>query len=554
MGASDELVFLPLGGSGEIGMNLNLYGFGPESGRKWLMVDLGVTFGDESTPGVDLICPDPEYIEEFRDDILALLLTHAHEDHIGAVALLWPRFRCPIYATAFTAAMARRKFEEAGIEDAPIHVIGQGARLDFGPFAIEYVTLTHSIPEPNGIAIRTPLGAVLHTGDWKIDPSPTLGPETDIATIRKLGDDGLLAMVCDSTNVFSPGESGSELKVRENLIELVGELKGRVAVTTFASNVARVQSALMAASANGRHAVLVGRSMHRIVECAREAGVLKADANIVSADDAGYLPPDNVLYLCTGSQGEPRAALTRIANGDHHQLTLERGDTVIYSSRIIPGNERGIFAVQNILAEKGVRIITERDHFVHVSGHPCRDELRMMYEWARPQIAVPVHGEARHLAEHARYARELGAREAIAARNGEMIRLAPAPAKVIDEVPSGRLYLDGNYLTREGDGALRDRKRMAYGGHLVICIALDDSDNLAGAVEAKLVGAPMILTEDGDPLIRAIEEAVESAVESLPRRRRDEDSVREAARRAGRRLARDYWGKKPETSVIVMRV
>jgi len=375
----DELVFLPLGGAGEIGMNLNAYGFGPEGARQWIIVDIGVTFGNADTPGVELILPDPEYLE--NEDILAIVLTHAHEDHIGAIAWLWPRFKVPVYATPFTAALVREKLKERGLLNAvQLHVVELNAALQLGPFALQLVTLTHSIPEPNGLAIRTPLGAIWHTGDWKIDADPLIGATTDEAALRALGDEGVLAMVCDSTNVFVEGESGSEAGVRESLIELVKGKRGKVAITAFASNVARIETAIMAAEASGRSVCLVGRSMHKIVRAAQSVGLLQNAPAFIDEEDAGYLPPEAVLYLCTGSQGEPRAALSRIAAGTHRNVTLGKGDTVIFSSRMIPGNEAAIHALYEQLGARDVEVITANDAHTHVSGHPARDELRQMYQ------------------------------------------------------------------------------------------------------------------------------------------------------------------------------
>ncbi|MEM9750135.1 MAG: ribonuclease J [Pseudomonadota bacterium] len=550
----DELVFLPLGGSGEIGMNLNLYGYGPADDRQWVMVDLGVTFGDPSAPGIELTCPDPTFIEGERANLIAIVLTHAHEDHIGAVAHLWPRFKVPIYATAFTAALLRRKFEEANITNPPIHVVDLGAHLTLGPFDITYITLTHSIPEPNALAIRTPLGTVLHTGDWKIDPDPLIGDLTDDAALRALGDDGLLAMVCDSTNVFSPGEAGSEAKVREHLTKLISEQTGRVAVATFASNVARVQTVCVAAQKNDRHVALVGRSMHRIVEAAQEVGVLSRNLNIIDMDEAGFLPPENVLFLCTGSQGEPRAALSRIASGSHRDVSLGEGDSVIFSSRVIPGNEREIFALQNAFSEQGVKVITERDRFIHVSGHPCRDELKRMYEWARPRIAVPVHGEARHIAEHVTYAKSLGVAEAIAPYNGSVVRLAPGEAAIVDEVPSGRIHLDGRVLSPAGDIALRDRRRLSQNGHVAVALVLDEKDQLAAPVEVRAMGAPASLIDDGEPVAHIAEDAIEDAIDRMPKSKRSQSAIEEAARRTARGTYYRLWGKKPEATVLIARL
>lgn len=553
--SNDELVFLPLGGSGEIGMNLNLYGYGPETERKWIMVDLGVTFGDDRTPGVDLIMPDPGFIAERRQDLLAIVLTHAHEDHIGAVAHLWPRFRCPVYATPFTATLVRAKLIEAGIEDeVPMHIIPLGHRFDLGPFNIELVTLTHSIAEPNALAIRTPLGLVMHTGDWKIDPNPVVGEDMDMKRLEEIGDEGVLAIVCDSTNVFSPGTSGSEADVAASLIELIKPMTGRVAVTTFASNVARLESIARAAEACDRHVVLAGRAMFRITSAARDAGYLKGLQPFLTEHDAGYLPPEKVLFCCTGSQGEPRAALARIATGTHPNIVLEEDDTVIFSSRVIPGNETSIFELQNLLAQRGIHVITEKDHFVHVSGHPCRDELAQMYQWIRPRISVPVHGEARHLAEHAYFARELQVPEQVVIRNGLMVRLAPGLAEIIDEAPSGRLYLDGDVLTDADEGAVRARRQLAVAGSVFVSVVLNGEGRVMGDPQVRLIGLPEEDSE-GDLFENIALDALDSALEKLPlKRRSDDDTVAELLRRAVRSGLRREWGKKPIVEVAVTRI
>jgi len=552
--AQDELVFLPLGGSGEIGMNMNLYGLGPPHARQWIMIDCGVMFGDLTTPGVDLICPDPGYILEEKENLLGLLLTHGHEDHIGAVALLAPDLDCPVYATPFTANLVQRKLDEKGAGNVDLRIIDMSAHLSLGPFDLEYVTLTHSIPEPSGVIIRTGLGAVLHTGDWKIDPDPTLGPKVDSSAIKALGDDGLLAMVCDSTNVLSEGTSGSEARVRETLIEVIGAQKGRVAVTTFASNVSRVVSICQAAKACDRSVCLLGRSMLRIVDAARDVGLLPDGLKFAEPKDAGFLPREHVLYLCTGSQGESRAALARIANDEHRDLTLSAGDTVIFSSKIIPGNERGIYNLQNDLVDLGVKVITEKDAFIHVSGHPCRDELRQMYEWARPQYAVPVHGEARHLEEHAKFARTLGAEHSIAPRNGDLIRLAPGRPEIIDEVPSGRLLLDGDMMMPEGAAPMRQRRKLGFAGAVTLSLVIDGSGQLAAPAAAAIVGAPEV-TPAGDDMLDLVEEAVEKAVMDLPKNKRGDDgAVDIAARRAVRSLMSSVWGKRPLVAVLIQRV
>ncbi len=551
--AKDELVFLPLGGSGEIGMNMNLYGFGPSHARKWIMIDCGVMFGDLSTPGVEIICADPTFILEEKENLLALILTHGHEDHIGAVGLLAPDFECPVYATAFTAKLVESKLEERGAK-IDMRVIDLGARLTIGPFDIEFVTLTHSIPEPNGVIIRTPLGVVLHTGDWKIDPEPTLGPVTDSSTLRAIGDEGVLAMVCDSTNVLSSGESGSEMRVKESLTRIIARQKGRVAVTTFASNVSRLVSICEAAKAADRSVCLLGRSMLRLIGAARDVGILPDGVKFVEPQAAGFLPREHVLYLCTGSQGEPRAALARIARDDHRDLTLAEGDTVIFSSKIIPGNEREIFTLINDLVELGVKIITEKDEFTHVSGHPNRDELKMMYEWVRPKYSIPVHGEARHLETHADFAMTLGVEDAISPRNGDLIRLAPGRPAVIDEVPAGRWLLDGNIMTPDGAGPMRERRKLSHSGLVTVAMAIDEHGGLAAPPAVSIIGAPREapgIDDIGD----VIAERTEAAFLSLAKvKRQDDGAVELAATRAVRNEMTAIWGKRPGVAIIVQRV
>ncbi|MBE9558842.1 MAG: ribonuclease J [Proteobacteria bacterium] len=546
----EDLVFLPLGGAGEIGMNLNLYGHD----GKWLMVDLGITFGDDSTPGVEVIMPDPSFIVERKKDIAGLVLTHAHEDHLGAVHWLWPQLECPIYATPFTASVLRRKLAEVGLEKAArITEVPMSGQFDVGPFGIELITLTHSIPEPNAVVIRTRAGTVLHTGDWKLDPDPVVGSSTDEAALMRVGDEGVLAMVCDSTNVLVPGTSGSEADVRDNLIELVGTIENRVAVASFASNVARLDSVCRAAQANGRRVALVGRSMTRIVEAAQENGYLKGLPAFIAASEVNYLPRNEVLLLCTGSQGEPRSALARIADNDHPDVTLDAGDTVIFSSREIPGNERSIGRLLNKLASQGIDIITARDKHVHVSGHPARDELIQMYQWIRPKIAVPVHGEARHLIAHAELARECQVPEPVGARNGYVVRLAPGRATVVDEVSHGRVAVDGNRLIPMESSALRDRRRAAWNGSAVVTVVVDRDGRVKGT---PMVAVNGVFDQDVEPEIaHEVEDAVLAAVEDLPKARaRDDAQAREAARLAVRRSIRALCGKKPMIDVHLVRV
>jgi ribonuclease J len=555
--SQDELVFLPLGGSNEIGMNFNLYGFGPAHARKWIIVDVGVTFGDQTTPGVEIILPDPTFIEEHADDIIAIVLTHAHEDHIGAMGWLWPRLRAPIYATPFTAFLLREKMRDAGcLKEAKITEVAMGGSIDLGPFQVTFVTLTHSIPEPNGLAIRTPLGTILHTGDWKIDPDPILGAPTDISALTALGDEGVLAMVCDSTNVFVDGHAGSEADVRIAMTRLISGLKGKVAVACFASNVARMHTVIKAAQMADRRVCLVGRSMHRMAAAAKHVGMFNDIAPFVSDAEAGFFPEDKILYLCTGSQGEARAALFRIADGTHQHVSFGPGDHCIFSSRVIPGNEIPIRNLQNKLSGAGVRLYTERDHpGIHVSGHPCRDELKQMYQWARPQIAVPTHGERRHLLEHVAFAKDLQVPQAIAPRNGDMVRLAPGRAEIIDEVPAGRLYVDGGVVTPENGDALRERRHAAFNGVISVAIALNERGKILSGPQVRGLGLP----GDADySLDDALDDIAIAAEESLRRLKgddlQDDDLVEANISRAVKKAAHRIWKRRPLVETTVLRV
>ncbi|MFZ4603209.1 MAG: ribonuclease J [Caulobacterales bacterium] len=555
--SDDELVFLPLGGANEIGMNLNAYGYGPPENRQWIIVDIGVTFGGSDQPGVDIILPDPSYMVSEREGLLAIVLTHAHEDHIGAIAWLWPKLKVPVYATPFTAALVREKLREKGLlQKVKITEIPLKGSLELGPFDLEFVTLTHSIPEPNGIAIRTPLGLIWHTGDWKIDPDPIIGETTDDARVRALGEDGVLAMVCDSTNVFVEGSAGSESSVREGLETLIRECKGKVAVTAFASNVARLDSTIRAAHACGRSVCLVGRSMHKIVGAAMSVGILKDVPPFVTEEESGYLPPESILYLCTGSQGEERAALSRIASNAHRHVTLGRGDAVIFSSRVIPGNEKSIYALYDQLVGREVRVITDRDAHVHVSGHPCREELRQMYQWARPTIAVPVHGERRHILEHAAFAQSMQVPQTVTPRNGDLIRLAPGPAAVIDEVPAGRLYVDGDVMIDSDDEAMRDRKRLGSEGQLTISFAVSAKKHtIVSGPDVRVRGLSL---GDDDALEAALDDlaaAAEAAYHRLSSAERKDDEAAEAAVvRAVRKAAEKVWGKRPFVDAVILTV
>ena len=550
MTPKDELIFLPLGGAGEIGMNLNLYG----CRGKWLMLDLGVTFADEAAAGLDVLMPDPAFIEERRADLLGIIITHAHEDHLGAVPDLWPRLRCPVYATPFAASVLRRKLNEAGIaDDVPIIEVPLGGKLSLPPFELEFVTMTHSIPEPNAVAIRTPFGTVMHTGDWKIDPEPLIGEVTDEAALRRIGGEGVLAMICDSTNVFVEGESGSESDVRDALAALIRQRKAMVAVTCFASNLARVESIAVAAVAADRHPVLVGRALHRMVGAAKDNGYLLDFPPTVSERDAGWLPREKVCLICTGSQGEPRAALARLAQGENRDIALQPGDSVIFSSRVIPGNEKSIGRIQNLLAQRGVEIVTDRDASIHVSGHPARDELVRLYQWVRPQVAVPVHGEYRHLVEHAALARTCQVPTSIVAPNGSLVRLAPGPAEIIGNVPAGRLARDGTRIVPMDGEGLRERRKMLWNGAAVATVVLDGRGQLAVPATLTVHGL------DDDATVAeahdAAVEAIKTAIQDLSRAdTRDDGQVAEAARRAIRRVYKMRFDKKPVTDVHVVRL
>ncbi|MFT3996916.1 MAG: ribonuclease J [Asticcacaulis sp.] len=550
----DELVFLPLGGSNEIGMNLNAYGFGPEHNRKWILVDVGVTFGDLTTPGIEVIVPDPRFLE--GEDILGVILTHAHEDHIGALGWLWDKIKAPLYATPFTAFLIREKLREAGVDDYNLTEVPLGGKVTLGPFEVDYITITHSIPEPNGLSIKTPLGTVLHTGDWKIDPDPITGKPTDVSRIVALGDEGVLAMVCDSTNVFVDGQAGSEADVKVALEAVIRGLTGRVAVACFASNVARMDSVIRSAEACGRSVCLVGRSMHRMSAAAKSVGLMKGIQEFVSEAEAAKMKDTEVLYLCTGSQGEPRAALSRIADGNHPLVRLGAGDSCVFSSRVIPGNEIGIRSLQNRLSDLGVEIHTEKDHpGIHVSGHPCRDELKQMYEWARPKIAVPTHGERRHLQKHAALAAEIGVPEQVVLRNGDMVRLAPGKPEIIDEVPSGRLFVDGGMLVPEASDALRERRHAAHNGMLFVSFALDRKNQLASYVDVRGLG---LAFEDEDSISEQLEklcDIAEKAVQKLSREEREDDqTVETAVARVLKKAAQNVWDRRPIVETIILRL
>jgi ribonuclease J len=553
---ADELTFAPLGGVGEIGMNLSIYGLGNRHQRSWLAVDLGVSFGDEEhLPGIDLIMPDTFFLEQQRQNLVGLVLTHAHEDHFGAIIDLWPRLKCPIYATRFSAALFEAKCEaERDRPKIPVTVVPSGGRVDIGPFNVEFIPVAHSIPESHALAIHTEVGTVLHTGDWKIDPTPIIGPPTDERRLRELGDAGLMALVGDSTNAVRDGRSPSETEVAKSIAGLVKSAKGRVAVTTFASNVGRIKAVADAAKAAEREVVIVGRAMARVVQVARETGYLEGVQEFRSPELYGHFPPDKVVALCTGSQGEPRAALARIANDDHPEVTLNRGDRVIFSSRTIPGNEKAVGAIINGLVMQGVEVITDRTHLVHVSGHPRCDELRDILAWTRPQLVIPVHGEALHLAEHARLARAAGVPKVVTCRNGDLVKLGPGAPGIIDQLPSGRLYKDGTILEDAKSRAVVERRRMGFAGCVFVAIAMSEKGELADDPEVDLVGIPAKNTA-GETFDDIVFDVVVSTIEGLPRpRRRDPDALAESVRRAVRATLNDQWGKKPLCLVHVLEV
>jgi ribonuclease J len=554
--AKQELVFAPLGGVGEIGMNLSIYGLGDEGKRSWLAVDLGVSFAaEEHLPGIDLIFPDIRYLVAERKNLVGLVLTHAHEDHYGAIVDLWPRLKIPIFATPFTAALlAAKRANEPGAPEIPVTIVELGSRFKVGPFDVELVSMAHSIPESNALIIRTPCGTVLHTGDWKIDPTPVLGDVTDEKKLRALGEEGCLALIGDSTNTVRDGRSPSELDVGKNIAALMQSARGRVAVTTFASNVARLRTVAQAALACEREVIVVGRAMERIVQIARELGYLEGIPAFRPADAYGYLPPNKVVALCTGSQGEPRAALARIAADQHPDVTLSRGDIVIFSARTIPGNEKEVGRIINGLIDQGIEVITDRTHMVHVSGHPRREEVEELISWVKPKILIPVHGEALHLSEHAALARRCGVPEVVQCRNGDLVLIAEGRTGIIDEVPSGRLYKDGSLLVEADSRTVADRRRLSLAGSVSVALAIDDKGVLAADPEIDMIGIPD-RDKDGALIEDAVYNAVEDTMESLPRKRRsDPDAVTESVRRAVRAVVVQRWGKKPMCHVHVLQV
>ncbi|MBA5776511.1 ribonuclease J [Stappia sp. F7233] len=555
MAGGSELVFVALGGLGEIGMNMGLYGYGPEHDRRWLMVDCGVSFAGPDLPGVDVLMPDIRFIEEERDRLDGIVITHAHEDHYGALIHLWPKLKAPLYMTPFAAGLLEAKKEsEFGAEHLPVTVVEQGSRHRIGPFDVEFVSQSHSIPEPCALAIRTDIGTVVHSGDWKIDPTPGVGLPIDTKRLSEIGREGVRALICDSTNAIREGESPSEADVAQELGRIIRKAKYRVAVTTFASNISRIRSVALAARAAEREVVVMGRSMRRVIDVATELGYMDGLPPFLDEEAFGYLPRDKVVALLTGSQGEARAAMARVAAGDHRNVVLSRRDQVIFSSRTIPGNEKAVNAIINQLVEQGIEVITDRDGLVHVSGHPRRGELVQLYDLLKPEALIPAHGEALHLEAQRQLAQEHGIGESLVARNGDMVRLVPGPVEIVDEVPVGLSVRDGNILGDPEETGVRERRKLSFAGAVVVTLAVDGKGMLLGEPEVALFGLPDA-DGRGDTFEEIVIDAVTGAVGSIPKgRRRDKDLVAEAARRAARAAVQERWGKKPVTRAIVWRV
>lgn len=555
MDKTAELLFVPLGGVGEIGMNLALYGYGPKDKREWIMVDCGVTFPGPSLPGVDLVLPDISFVQELGDALKAIVITHAHEDHYGALIALWPLIRKPVWCTPFTAGMLEAKLQSDPIgEDIPVKVYKAGQKFSAGPFELEAVHVTHSIPEPVSLAIKSPLGTLIHTGDWKIDLEPTLGAPTDEATFRRLGKEGVLAMICDSTNAMREGESPTETTVSASIADVIQRAKGRVAITTFSSNVGRIRSIAQAAESVGRRVMVMGRSMKRVCEVSEELGYLQGLEPFIDENEFESIDRKKIVIICTGSQGEDRAAVAKLARDEHPRVHLAPGDTVVFSSRVIPGNLKHILDIQNQLADRGIDIINDGEELVHVSGHPRIGELKQMYDWVKPQISVPVHGEALHLNAHARLAADFGVPEVAPVRNGNLLRLAPGPAEIIDSIPHGRVYKDGKVIGDEDEIGVTERRKLSYAGLIACSVVIDQKGNLADEIDISLHGLPE-LTPQGDAFDDVVFDAASTAVESMPPKRRKDVSVVEGAvYKSIRAVVRNHWGKKPAVTVFVAKV
>ena len=552
--SKEELLFCPLGGSGEIGMNMNLYAYGKENNRKWIIVDIGVTFADDSIPGIDLIMPDPGFIIDKKDDLLGIVLTHAHEDHIGAVAHIWPELKCKLFATPFTAALITEKFKEKKIDISSfLKIVPLNSKIKLGEFDIDFVTLTHSILEPNGLSIKTPLGTILHTGDWKIDPNPLIGNKIDQEKLEKIGDAGVSAMICDSTNIFSPGRAGSESDVRDSLLRIMELKTKRILVTSFASNVARMESIFYCAKKTGRSICLVGRSMHRIFKAAKKCGYLKGLIEPLEPRDAKKIAKNKILYLATGSQGEPMGAMNRIVNGSHPEVFLEDGDCVIFSSKIIPGNEKKLYNLQNQIVKNNIEIISEENAFVHVSGHPNRDDLKDMYKWVKPKSIIPVHGEHRHMQEHVKFAKEMQVPKTLLIENGDIIKLLPGEApKVVDKAPSGRVYLDGSVNVETDSQSIKDRKNLSVNGYLEITLLVSNNGKIKKPI-ISFRGIPE--NQNNDPFVFDMEDEIFNICRtfSLDNKNQQRNLI-ETIKSNCRRIVREKTGKRPFTNINIVRI
>jgi len=552
----DELVFVPLGGVGEIGMNMAAYGFGPRNARKWIVVDCGVTFAGPSQPGIELIMADPTFLEDNADDVLALVLTHSHEDHYGAVLDLWPAFDRPVYATDFTAAMltAKRAADDI-VDNVALRRMVVGQPFTVGPFTIEAINVAHSIPESCALAITTSAGRVIHTGDWKLDPRPVLAAPTDEKRFRELGAEGIpIALICDSTNALKDGTSPSEDEVSATLAALIADAPHRVAITTFASNVGRLISVARAAEKAGRQVVMSGRAMHRISTIARELGMLEGIPPFLDQDAFKTLPRNKIVVLCTGSQGEARAAVARIARGEHPAIDLNAGDRMIFSSWAIPGNEREVIDIQNMFIDRGIEVITQNHGLVHTTGHPRREELKRLYDWVKPQILIPVHGEAAHLEAHAALGKQHGIANVIHARNGDMVRLFPEVTHFPGEVRTGELYLDGNILCTPEESGVKDRRRLSFGGHIIVSLCVDSRGSVIAGPDMSIEGLPEV-EDDEESLSNLVRKVVNGTLKSIPpKRRSDPDVVNAALQRSVRGEVNAWWGKKPNVTVFVHRI
>jgi len=552
---NNELIFCPLGGSGEIGMNMNLYGYGEKNNHQWIIIDIGVGFVDDSVPGVDLMVPDPDFILQRKDDLLGILLTHAHEDHIGAIALLWPSLECPIYATPFTATLIKEKFREKKINiGSHLKIIELNGNVKIGPFDINYVTLTHSILEPNALQIKTSHGTLLHTGDWKCDTDPLIGKQMDEIKLKEIGKQGVLAMICDSTNIFTEGRSGSEKDVRESMLTVFENIKKKIVVTTFASNVARMETVFKCAEKVGRHLSLVGRSMHRIYNTARECGYLQNIKPPLDPRDAKKIPRDKIVYLCTGSQGEPLGAMNRIVNQEHPDVYLDEGDTVIFSSRIIPGNEKKLFKIHNQLVKNNINVISEENAFIHVSGHPGRDEMRDMYDWIKPKISIPVHGEHRHMKEHYDFATSLGVPQPMLIENGDMIKIAPGEPKVIDKVHNGKLYVDGNRVIDDQSRFLKDRKNIAHNGLMDVTLIISKKGNLDRNPIINIRGLPLNDDELDECFYEMEDEILKTSKAYSLNNKKHEKNLIDALKSNLKKIIYSKTRKRPYTNITLIRV